>query len=411
MITTLVTRHGVRNFVVTATDPGGPWSEPTVLDVAGIDPDLAWDDDGTCWLHSSALGIRRHRVDLANGGVVAGPDPTWSGTGMQFPEAPHLYTRDGAWYLMIAEGGTERGHAVSIARGPSPQGPWEPCPHNPIISHRSTDRPIQSTGHGDLVEAPDGSWWMLLLGTRPTGTTPRFHVLGRETFLVPVEWRDDWPVVGELAIETAVAPPGQGGPVVEPVRDNFDAPNLHPRWITLRVPLDDRASLIERAGALTLHGGPPLEDATPAFVGRRQRDPRCRVRARVQTGDATEAGLTVWMDERAHYDVAIAKGRVLARARIGPLQQELASDDAPSGDAVVLAIECGNDPSYQDPDVVTLGFVDAHDRFVALAALPGRYLSTEVAGGFTGRILAMYAVDGTASFDWFDYEPLVAANP
>ena len=104
---------------------------------------------------------------------------TWSGSGLQFPEAPHLYERDGTWYLLIAEGGTQSGHCVSVARGPSPVGPWEGAPTNPILGHRSADSPIQNTGHGDLVEAPDGSWWMVLLGVRPRGVSPGFHVLGR----------------------------------------------------------------------------------------------------------------------------------------------------------------------------------------------------------------------------------------
>ena len=160
------------------------------------------------------LGAHRARCDLAVSDRrphrcgARSPVTTWSGTGMQYPEAPHLLRRGEHWYLLIAEGGTERGHAVSIARGPTPCGPWESCPHNPIISHRSTDRPIQNTGHGDLVEAPDGSWWMVLHGARPQGMTPNFHVLGRETFLVPVEWVDDWPVVGDLVLQMDSTPPG-----------------------------------------------------------------------------------------------------------------------------------------------------------------------------------------------------------
>jgi xylan 1,4-beta-xylosidase len=406
MITTSLTSDGLRNFFVTTEDPAGPWSEPTLVDIVGIDPDIAWDADGTCWVHCAMGQILRHRIDDTTGAVLSGPVPTWSGTGMQYPEAPHLFEREGAWYLLIAEGGTERGHAVSIARGPSPVGPWESCPHNPIISHRSTDKPIQNTGHADLVEAPDGSWWMVLLGTRPRGTTPKFYVLGRETFLAPVEWIDGWPVVGELALEMEHEPPGVARPAADPVRDDFDAASLHPRWLSIRVPLEDKATLRDRPGWLTLRGGPPLEDCEPVFVGRRQQHLRCRVRACVDARDATEAGLTVWMDDRLHYDVAVADGRVTVRARIGPLVQEVASADAPHAEAVVLAIHIDDDERGQDPDILTLGFDDEHGAFTALASLPGRYLSTEVAAGFTGRVIGMFAVGGTAAFDWFDYEPL-----
>ena len=168
MITTNVTAAGATTFFVTAEDPAGPWSDPTTVAVNGIDPDLAWDDAGNCWVHFSGLGgIARCRIDPTDGRVLAGPERTWSGTGLQYPESPHLFQRDGTWYLMIAEGGTQQGHCVSIARGPSPVGPWESAPSNPILTNRSTDRPIQNTGHADLVQATDGSWWMVLLGVRP----------------------------------------------------------------------------------------------------------------------------------------------------------------------------------------------------------------------------------------------------
>jgi beta-xylosidase len=131
MITTVYTHDGLRNFFVTAGDPAGAWSEPTTLDIVGIDPDLAWDADDNCWVHCALGSIQRHRIDDTTGAVLSGPELTWSGTGLQYPEAPHLFEREGTWYLMLAEGGTERGHGESIARGPSPRGPWEPCPHNP----------------------------------------------------------------------------------------------------------------------------------------------------------------------------------------------------------------------------------------------------------------------------------------
>ena len=197
IVTTNVGTTGAKTFLVTSEDPAGPWSDPVGVPINGIDPDLAWDGDGTCWLHFSGFGgIARGRLDTATGELLGGPDRTWSGTGLQYPEAPHLLERDGTWYLLIAEGGTHGGHGVSVARAPSPVGPWEGAPANPILSHRSTDRPIQNTGHADLVEAEDGTWWMVLLGVRPKGIDAGFHALGRETFLTPVRWEDGWPVPG-----------------------------------------------------------------------------------------------------------------------------------------------------------------------------------------------------------------------
>ncbi|MEU6782919.1 family 43 glycosylhydrolase [Nonomuraea angiospora] len=135
----------------------------------------SWDEEGRCWC--TYAGIEQVRIDPETGRSFGRPRRLWSGTpGALAPEAPHLYRIGAYWYLLIAEGGTERGHGVSIARGPAPDGPFEPCPANPVLSHRSTDRPVQNTGHADLVEAPDGSWWMVLLGVRPGHRTGDRHV-------------------------------------------------------------------------------------------------------------------------------------------------------------------------------------------------------------------------------------------
>jgi xylan 1,4-beta-xylosidase len=334
--------------------------------------------------------------------VRDGPDPTWAGTGLQYPEAPHLFERAGTWYLLIAEGGTERGHAVSVARGPSPVGPWEGCQANPIVSHRSTALPIQNTGHADLVEATDGSWWMVLLGVRPRGTSPGFHVLGRETFLAPVEWIDGWPVVGELALEIGGRPPGPPEPVDLSGRDDFDGARLAHPWLAVRRPPAEFASLLARPGWLTLAGSDaPLDSEQPVFVGRRQQHAWCRVRALVDAGSAAEAGLAVRMDDASRYEVAVVGDRVIARAHVGPLHT-IVGDVARLGGAVVLSVETTHHP--HGPDAVCLGVEDADGTRHVLAELDGRYLSTEVTGGFIGRVIGMYAIGGSAAFDWYDYE-------
>ena len=117
VITTNVGSEGALTLLVTSDDAAGPWSDPVPVEVPGIDPDIAWDGDGTCWVHFSGLGgIARCRIEPTTGRVLEGPDVTWSGTGLQYPEAPHLFERQGTWYLLIAEGGTERGHCVSWPR-------------------------------------------------------------------------------------------------------------------------------------------------------------------------------------------------------------------------------------------------------------------------------------------------------
>jgi beta-xylosidase len=404
-ITTCVDSSGFNSFFVNSSDPSGPWSDPIAVAASGIDPDLAWDGEGRCWVHfSSFAGIARCRIDPETGEVLEGPDPAWPGTGLQYPEAPHLLERNGTWYLLIAEGGTERGHTVSVARGPSPQGPWEACQRNPILSHRSTDSPIQNTGHADLVEAPDGTWWMVLLGVRPKGVSPGFHVLGRETFLTAVDWVDGWPVPAAVALDMEERPPGPGPrPVEEPLAayDDFDGQVLAPQWISIRRYPTEMTSLSTRPGWLALTGDDStLDDAFPAYVGRRQLHHECRTRTSVDAGSAAEAGIAVVMDESAHYEVAVVGDRVVARACVGVFGGVLDHAPRPPG-PVVLTI--GTIPHGHGPDTVTLGYQDADQRQYALAELDGRYLATEVRGGFLGRTIGMYAIGGDAFFDWFEY--------
>jgi xylan 1,4-beta-xylosidase len=403
---------GGGTVLFTTTDPAaGSWSDPVRLPgITGIDPDLAWDDEGRCWC--TFAGIDQVLIDPETGKTLSEPRRLWSGTpGAQFPEAPHLYRVGDYWYLLIAEGGTERGHGISVARGPAPDGPFEPCPANPILSHRSTGRPIQNTGHADLVQAPDGSWWMVLLGVRPRGGTPGWHVIGRETYLTSVTWADGWPVAGEVA-PVMTAPPWPAYPVAsmpQPVRDDFDAASLHPRWVSLRSRPVSCCSVAERAGWLTLHArGGSLDAPDVTFAGRRQQLLSFAARTLIDPAEG-RGGLAIRLDERHHYEVEAAGGEVQALARIGPLRQGVAARRVPPGPVVLRAEAHASPPGLghprQEPDIVRLGVEAPDGVFDVLAELDGRYLSTEVAGGFTGRVVGMYAAAGTVRFDWFDYEP------
>ncbi|GAA2237062.1 glycoside hydrolase family 43 protein [Streptomyces nogalater] len=406
LIVTNVSGDG--NLLFTATDPAGPWSDPVRLPgVRGIDPDLAWDDDGTCWC--TVAGVSQVRIDPHTGETLGEPRRVWSGTpGAKAPEAPHLYRIGEYWYLLIAEGGTERCHAVSVARGRTPDGPFEPCPANPVLTHRGTDHPVQNTGHGDLVQGPDGSWWMVFLGVRPRGGSPGWHVLGRETFLAPVTWVDGWPVVGEVPSAPLQPPWPLGRPAPASVRDDFDGGGLAPGWISPRSRREEDCTTKERAGWLSLRArGASLDDTDVTFVGRRQQHLSCRARTLVDPAEGS-GGLAVRLDERHHYGIEATAGEVRVIARIGPLRSVVASRPS-TGGPVVLGVETtpaqgGTDPR-EGPDTVALGVWEADGTFTELARLDGRYLSTEVAGGFTGRVIGLYAATGAARFDWFDYEP------
>lgn len=399
-------------LVFTATDPAGPWSDGLAIEGAvGIDQDLAWDDDGTAYMTYSGLdtvtgnitehgGILQVRVDLENGKALEEPRSVWSGTGLMFPEAPHLYRHGSYWYLMIAEGGTERGHSVSIARGTSPEGPFESNPANPVLSARSTDRPIQNTGHGDLVQTPDGGWAMVLLGMRPKGMTRAFSALGRETFITPVTWEDDWPVVEPVTLNPR---PGTGE-----YEDHFTEPELDGGWIAVRRFPETFASTTEQPGRLTVTGdGSGLDDPRPPFLGRRQQYQVETISARVDTGSPADlgnaGGLTVRYDEAHHYSIELNGTTVTARARISSIEQSW-THQVPGG-PLELRIETrepkpDNAIGSLSSDTIALQAV-IDGESVTLAELDGRYLSAETAASFTGRVAGVFASRGTVAFDWF----------
>ncbi|MNZ86018.1 Beta-xylosidase [compost metagenome] len=314
---------------------------------------------------------------------------------------------------MIAEGGTEYGHMETISRSISPYGPYEPCPANPILTHRSLNNSIQATGHADLVQAADGSWWAVCLGIRPVAY-PKRHHLGREVFLAPVHWSDyGWPTIGKSGTiaSTMEAPrlPVTVWPS-KPTRDDFDEECLGLEWTFLRNPAADSWSLSERQGFLVLHGNrTSLNDAgAPAFVGRRLCHFSCEIGVFLDYEPVTEgeeAGLTVFMNEKYHYDLAVKRvqgmKKVMLRKRVGSLTVEQVQDcDA---GPIVLKIKA-------EPERFLFSCMQHNGVTIELGQGETHLLSTEVAGGFTGVFIAMYATSPAefstpAAFDWFDYEP------
>jgi beta-xylosidase len=401
---------GRGSLIFSADRAEGPWSDGIVMQgVSGIDPDLAWDAEGTCFITYSGLqldgdhagehlGIQQVRMDLETGRALEEPRSLWSGTGLMFPEAPHLYEIDGTWYLLIAEGGTERGHSVSIARGARPDGPFEGCPANPVLSARSTDRPVQNTGHADLVRTPDGGWALFLLGMRPGGLTRAFSPMGRETFSTSLVWVDGWPVVQPVQL----TPPT--GPVEH--RDDFTGAQLGPEWLSIRTPAADWSSLTERPGHLVVHAdGSTTDDPRPRFVGRRQQHRSAVFSVRVDAAGGV-GGLSLRIDERHHYDIEVGAGIARARARVGGLCQTWEQPIPVGTGPVTVRIETepvvGMGLDALGPDMVHLS-VDASTGPVELAALDGRYVSAETAASFTGRVVGMYAAEGSVVFDRFSY--------
>lgn len=378
-----------------AADPAGPWSAPVHLTgLDGIDPDLAWDDEGNCLVSycswsDDVIGIRQAAVDPERGRVLERPRWIWHGTGLAHPEGPHLYRRGDWWYLVIAEGGTERGHVVSAARSRSPRGPFEAAPHNPVLTHRSTRHPVQNVGHADLVERPDGTWAAVHLGVRPRGCGPRFHVNGRETFLAELTWADDWPHFEPPA--NLRVPTGQ-----RDFDDDFSSPALDLRWVSP----GERPDRIARAapeGVVLSHA--PSANGEPSGLFARVGGDHWEADFTVDPGQDDAFTVALRLDGRHWYGLRVAGGRVTAVARVGETETVLGS--RPLRDAPLTLRIRSTEPTWDGPDDIELGIVEAtgpgpgpgHGTDV-LGRLDGRYLSTEVAGGFTGRLVGLWTEAG-----------------
>ncbi len=420
LVTTNISGGG--NFYVTAQDPAGPWSEPSFLreEHGWMDPSLFFDDDGKVYFTRHGDGERgaiyQTELDLERGELRGPARRIWCGTGGIWPEGPHLYKRNGAYYLMIAEGGTSYGHGVTIARAPSPFGPFEPCARNPILSHAARPaHPIQALGHADWVTTPDGHDFLVCLGVRPAHG--RHHHLGRETFLAPMTWdADGFPLVnGGRGLELSMTAPGlpPAAPLAaRPTRDDFTQSSLGFEWNFIRNPNPEHWSLTARPGCLRLNGTRASLDAvtSPAFAGRRQQHFELRASALLEFEPALEgeeAGLTLRANEENHHDLCVVRAegrrRVRLREREKGASRVLVELDAPAG-PLVLAVEA----TRERYDFSVTGS-DGTARFVgSTSPVP---LSSESAGGFTGVYIGLYAStthDRTmppADFDWFDYEP------
>ncbi len=412
---------GGGSFYVTATDPRGPWSEPFWIRDAEftMDPSLFFDDDGKVYYtrhgEGERGGIFQAEIDVATGELLAEPRKIWAGTGGVWPEGPHLYKRAGEYYLLIAEGGTSFGHRVTVARSESPWGPFESYPRNPLLTHMNLpEHPIQATGHADLVDTPDGHFWLVLLGVRPS--THRRHHTGRETFLAPLAWSEGgWPVVNrgqpiELAMSTENLP--DWTPPPEPsARDEFDSPQLALRYKFVRNPDPASWSLTERPGFLRLRGTKrSLDDvASPALVVFAQADLRMRLATELhfRPEPGQRAGLAVRSNEANHYELLLESSggerSVVLRTTVDG-KKSLVGRVAHAGDRVRLVIE-----GYPDHYAF---FLDQPDGFrVLLGSAPTTQFSYESARVFTGAHVGVYAqsdagAPAVADFAWLEYEGL-----
>lgn len=189
-------KDATRNFLVTCDDIwSNEWSDVVYFDFKGIDPSLYFDEDTDhayiCGSAGKGPGttIDLVEIDVATGEHKSATETVWKGSGGIWPEGPHLFKREGYYYLLIAEGGTHGGHMVTMARSREMKGPYESCPANPVLTARDTDEYVQYTGHCDAFEGDNGQWWGTCLGVRKDAEGR--HTMGRETFITPAKWTDD----------------------------------------------------------------------------------------------------------------------------------------------------------------------------------------------------------------------------
>ena len=357
---------GGGNFVITATDPAGPWSEPVFLPFEGIDPSIFFDDeDGSAWIVNNGAPEGPPRYDghraiwlqrfdpatLKMQGprrvlVDAGADPS---TRPVWIEGPHLFRRDGWLYLSAAEGGTSVNHTQVIFRSRTLQGPFEPWAGNPILTQCDLDGAavgaITCTGHAQLVTGPDGRWWASFLGCRPQpGSAGQMWLTGRETFLLPVTWTEDgWPLILPRGRRVPLTLPAPGSAQVLPTelsgnfswRDAFRGAALKPEWLTLRG--DAGASLADGALQLPARADRLHGLGHPAFLGRRVQhgrfDAELTLPMPAQAG--VGAGLTLFQSEKQHLVLIVRQGAVVLQVCDGGTPMTVAQ--APCADDTSVA--------------------------------------------------------------------------
>ncbi len=422
---------GRGNYIVKATDPAGPWSEPFLLpEVQGIDPSLFFDEDGRAWLvyNSGApdnnplwdghctirlvemdmetMQVISEPVILVNGGVNIDKKPVWI-------EGPHLYKVEGRYYLSAAEGGTELNHSQVIFRSDAITGPYLPWEQNPILTQRDLDpereNPITSTGHADTIQDLAGDWWAFFLGCRPYEGN-HFNT-GRETFMAPVKWVEGWPVINPDHMEIQLSYPFTAAlPRLEELQplqgsfvrcEQFDTPQLSNHWVRIRadggewfqIDTTDSTLRIELLPAKRMQGG------VPSYLAQRQQHLTGHAATALSfspAGEDQKAGIAVLQNEERFYYLckSLEQG-----APVVQLYQSGKGDD-PQGMTLLASAPLGGDRPLR----LLIGAERTRYRFFFSEELEGdnwqqlgeeqdaRYLSTQSAGGFVGCTYGLWAL-------------------
>jgi xylan 1,4-beta-xylosidase len=437
-----------QNFIITAKNPAGPWSDAHYIENApGIDPSLFFDDDGKVYytgndtpkekispnekviwtqeIDIKTWKLKGERVDVVKTADYYRGLYLVGATDLQITqiahfEGPHLYKKNGEYFLLISHGGTIWNHAVSIWKSKTIFGPFEPNSKNPIITHRDYphDAYLHHTGHADVIQTQNGEWWMVLLATRPYGG--EFTNLGRETNLVPLDWSGEWPIVnpkGPIGRVTAVEtrPNLPNYPFLKQAkRDNFDSKALNLNWNFIQIPSRQWWSLSEPKGYLKLNLRPEqiFIDSNPSFIGRRQAHKNFTAITKMEftpKADNEEAGIMITRDISNNF-------RLLYKIKDGKKYIELFENDGlHKTSRVIVQKQIDTKVLYLKTEALEQSFaffysIDGKNWENLAENINGRLLSSAVGiGRFTGTFLGMYASsnkkesNNSALFDWFEY--------
>ncbi|MCC2975274.1 glycoside hydrolase family 43 protein [Sphingomonas sp. PL-96] len=406
------------NFVITAKDPAGPWSNPTWLPFEGIDPSIYWEGDRAYIVNNRAPAeparYNGHRAiwtqefdwrvgkmvgestQLVNGGVDLATKPVWI-------EGPHILKKDGWYYLTAAEGGTGVNHSQVVLRSRQLRGPYVPFAGNSILTQRDLDparpNPITSAGHAKLVQTQSGEWFATFLAVRPYEGD--YYNIGRETFLLPVTWRDGWPIIlpkGQAIPFTNRMPklPRQASASIATAGDfayvdDFDGDKLAMQWVGVRTPKRPFYQL--EGGDLVLDRGARMGDLSgvPAFVGRRQQHHVATITTTVRFTpqvDGERAGLAALQSDRNHLFFGLAQiaGKPVVALYTTEAGEErlVASAPASTKTPMTLTIRVNGGSMAFD-------YEGAGGKRTLTSDVDARFLSTKTATGFVGTLIGPYA--------------------
>ncbi len=423
----------VDNYLVTAPSIDGPWSDPVYLNGSGFDPSLFHDTDGRKWLlnmlqdpregRNRFAGIVLQEFDPAAGRLIGAARRIFEGSSLGTAEGPHLYRRNGEYYLMVAEGGTGYRHAVTMARARHIEGPYTIDPQNPLLTSHNTTAALQKAGHGSWVETPTGEHYLAHLCGRPiVNERGRFCILGRETALQKVVWTSDgWlrladgGTIPRTEVPAPALPPHPFSP--EPESDDFDAPGLNPHFQTRREFVDDRwLSLRERPGFLRLRGRKsPFCAYAQSLIGRRIQAFRCAAETVLEFDPPSplqSAGLLAYYNEDAFCWLNVSHDEILGKcvALLTVDQGQRACPLAPVSVAgwtrvwLKAVLDGAALQFWYGPDGVAWT--------PAGPVLDATRLSDEAGGmRFTGAFFALNCVDAAGTFHPADFDRFTYREP